>query len=460
MSQGKTSRAFRITKDSLPPRKKTTPSHKNHQFASFSQRIGGLKIDPVRKTNPRDFALESNESYFKTALDQWKDRNLSASFTTFVHEVEPLCDNLPQILHYQHAIKELLKSYLEKRDAYSLEPLLALVPSLAHDLGAKFEIHFQEIVQLVSNLAATHQNVEVIEWSFNCLAWLFKYLARLLVPDLRPLYRIMSSLLGRTRQKDFVVRFAAEALSFLVRKAALSPEKSHLALERLAFEAFQDLKHTEGERKLDLQNGLRVMFAESAKGVQGELSSGGSVIVRALLDYSIRVFPQDIEVRACVENALVDITLHVSGHSLELLVETVCATMNLIPETRSSSDSDQPFGFDRSCDLLLALSGTMGAKKNSIPSWIQINELGTRIVKVLSDPPDSFPSESATLAFNLLSTILVYSPLEAMRSLSKSMDELDASLWTIEFLKCYCLVQYLNQERCKSFLFKTLQWYV
>ncbi|KKY28364.1 putative heat repeat protein [Diplodia seriata] len=201
------------------PKKGGTESSRKHHFESFSHRIAKLNIDPIRRTTRRaddEHDLSTTTSYLKTSFDEWKDLNLSESFHAFSRELDPLCESLPQILHHADSIMDLLVRYIEKRDALSLEPLLSLVSHFAHDLGARFEKYFARTVRIVCDVAAKHPDIEVIEWSFTCLAWLFKYLSRLLVPDLRPLYDLMAPLLGKEHQKSFVSRFAAEAMSFLL----------------------------------------------------------------------------------------------------------------------------------------------------------------------------------------------------------------------------------------------------
>jgi len=190
-----------------------TESTRNHTFKGFSQRIAQLKIEPVRRgrsTILDDAELDSTFSYFRDAFLEWRELTLSDSFTAFARRVASLCDSLPQVLHHSGNIMALLVEYIEHGDKYAQEPLLSLMTHLAHDLGERFEKHFEQAVTVVSRLAARHADVEVIEWSFSCLAWLFKYLSRLLVPDLRPVFDLMSPLLGKEHQKVFVSKFAAE----------------------------------------------------------------------------------------------------------------------------------------------------------------------------------------------------------------------------------------------------------
>jgi U3 small nucleolar RNA-associated protein 20 len=265
------------------PAQRNASQTKKHRFEPFSQRIARLKIDPVRRSASRH-ALDASDSFFKSSLESWIDLNLSAHFTAFCKRVEPYCDSLPQIIHHADDIANTLVSYLQNGTEVSLEPLLDLVAQLAHDLGQRFEIHFSKIVETISHIASSNPHVQVIEWSFNCLAWLFKYLSRLLVPDLRPLFDLIAPLLGQERQKEFVTRFAAEAFSYLIRRASISYHKDKEPLRRIVKHILSKVlsAHHSGTSSCST-DALCTLFGESIKGVNGELSSNGDIIFHEIL---------------------------------------------------------------------------------------------------------------------------------------------------------------------------------
>ena len=281
-----------------------TASTRKHRFESFNQRIAKLNIDPIRRVRRHGIEkddLDSNTSFFNEGLMRWRDLNLSENFAAFINEVEPVCVSLPQILYHHQKIVDTLVKYIEKRDALSLEPLLSLLAHLAHDLGSRFENHFLTTVTLVTSVASKHSDVEVIEWSFTCLTWLFKYLSRLLVPDLRPLFDIMAPLLGREFQKTHITRFAAEAMSFLIRKAALTYSKNKSPLTIIVNHVFEDLRTLGGDGK-DVQlyqTGLMTLFSDAIAGVQRGLHSCGPSIYRCLLDMLIE--HQDYQTSKCTQ---------------------------------------------------------------------------------------------------------------------------------------------------------------
>jgi U3 small nucleolar RNA-associated protein 20 len=274
----------RIVKSSK--KKGGTPHHKNHRWESFTTKISKLNtLDPLKRVARHQLETEdlsTTTSYFKTGLERWQELTLSGSFIEFTHAVTPLCDSLPQILHFEDRIMDLLAGHLQVKERESMEPLLQLLADFSHDLGIRFEKHYARALELVISIARASHDVEVIEWSFTCLAFMFKYLSKLLVLDLRPTYDLMAPLLGKDRQQPHIARFAAEAMSFLIRKAA-APAVREKALDTIVEHAKTDLLKTHGSRHYGLYfHGLMTMFAEAAKGNGLTIHSSGTTIIRSM----------------------------------------------------------------------------------------------------------------------------------------------------------------------------------
>ena len=307
-----------------PKRSKGGTAHtKNHHFETFTQRIAKLKIDPISKTRRHGIDhgdLESTTSHFSAGLSEWRELNLSENFSDFVQEVDTLCDSLPQILHSQDKIMDIMVRYLEKRDALSLEPLLGLLSQFAHDLGTRFEKHFARALSVVTGIAASHSDVQVIEWSFTSLAWLFKYLSRLLIPDLRPTFDIMSPLLGKAHPKPHIARFAAEAMSFLIRKAALGVHKNKEPLVLIVGHSIDDLRNfEESTGSSDLYRyGLMNLYADSIKGINNGLHSSAYTIFKTLLE--VETEKKSVSISAGV---LVNLVHHTNATTFAPLLDTI-----------------------------------------------------------------------------------------------------------------------------------------
>lgn len=309
-------------------RKRGTDTTKSHRFEPFSQRIAKLKIDPIHRVRRTSFGEDNEDgtaSHFRASLDHWADMNLSENFSHFVHRVSPLSESLPQILYHEEKIMALLVEFIGKKDQHSIEPLLSLLSQFARDLGVRFEKHFATSVTLVASVAATHPDIEVVEWSFTCLAWIFKFLSRLLVPDLRQLLGIMTPYLGRERQKPFIGRFAAESISFLIRKAALVYYKNRTPLDGAVSFLFQDLRSAADSQDVNTyKQGLMVMFSEAIKGVKAGVHSNGSEIVKCLIQHAML---GDEQQSSLAEQVLVGVITNVI-HSTS--ADTFTEVINLI----------------------------------------------------------------------------------------------------------------------------------
>lgn len=264
-----------------------TPHQKNHRWESFSAKVSKLhSLDPLRKVRRHDLDaedFESTTSYFKNGLEKWADLDVSKGFILFKREVSPLCDSLPQILHFEGKIMDLLEKYISMQERESLESLLDLTTAFAHDLGTRFEKHYPRALTLITQIASRRHEADVIEWTFGCLAFLFKYLSRLLVADIRPTYDAVAPLLGKGRNPQYIARFAAEAMSFLVKKAA-APSHREKALPSIIEHAREDLKNMRGDRQYELYyHGLMTMFAEALKGQGYGVHTTAPAIVEALI---------------------------------------------------------------------------------------------------------------------------------------------------------------------------------
>ena len=379
-----------------------------HRFQSFSRRISKLKIDPVhRHHHPHEIAGLSSASFFHDGLAKWQDINTSENFTNFAREISPLCDILPQVLHFEDKIVELLVQYMEKRDVFSLEPLLDLLVQFARDLGVRFEKHFCRTVGLVLSLAAKHPAVEVIEWSFTCLAWLFKFLSRLLVFDLRPAYNLVAPLLGRERQKPFVLRFTAEAMSFLVRKAGTLYSKNEEPLRYLVDYALADLRGCKDSTFFSsYQQGLIRLFSTAAKGVTGSTHSCANAvltcILKALIDEGFQSFGAGKGVLYGIVTSLIHHTeMHGSHPVMQLLRELT---------TTSSDGTNREKLVAITGDLLIITASVRNGSR--IVDWSSLLDISMDVLSSITSQPSQVSSEAVRQLFLAAALILQRSPIE------------------------------------------------
>ncbi|MCJ1471009.1 U3 snoRNP protein [Pseudocyphellaria aurata] len=424
-----------------------TPSSRKHRFESFNQRIAKLKVNPIRRSRPIDLEtddLAPTASYLQAGLEKWKELNFSENFTNFVHEAVTLCHNLPQILHYQHEIMAILVSHIEKSDSLSLEPLLDLLGRFAHDLGVRFEKYFSKAVTLVTSLASTHSDVEVIEWSFTCLAWLFKYLSRLLVPDLRPLFHIMAPLLGREPQKLYTTTFAAEAMSFLLRKAALVYHKNQMPLNLIMDCIIEDLNSMKGPTSSCqlYQHGLMTLLVESMKGIDRRLHTCAPFIYGCLLE---RILEQSVRQSTKSEVVLFGVTTSLIHHADAVTLPPILDVIfdRVEREVTVSSNHISLLG-----ELIFIV--TTVRKGSRIKDWQQMIDALMSLLESCNCATD----ESVLRVFNAAAVIIHACPLDIIiPRIRIIMDTISSDHNAKHFLLFCNFFCKLNQGRFQDLLF-------
>lgn len=314
----------RINKDSRKLVKGGTRSTKKHRFESFNERISKLTINPAQIQRPdasTDEHSDSSYSFFVDSLRRWKNINLSENFGRFVLQNESKCQTLPQVLHHHEHLFEGLVNHITVLDSASLEPLLDLLLNFARDLGAKFSNHVNHALTLIVSVVIRSPEVEALDWGFTCLARLFRYLSRLLLPNIKQIFEIMAPLLGCGSQKLYTIRFAAEAMSFLVRKAAVCHKKNPIPLDTV-LEAVLGQSSEEGEIKGTaglLQCGATSLIAKAINGSNKRLHSSGSLIYERLTQFAA-VRSEDIAAQAVVEHVTISIIHHTDAAGLEPII--------------------------------------------------------------------------------------------------------------------------------------------
>ena len=389
---------------------------RNHKFESFSQRVARLKIDPIRRNRAPEFKGDDLQSYFKTGFDRWKELNLSDSFSRFVQQVEPLCDSLPQVLYHNARIVALLQQYLEERNVLSLEPLLDLTSCLAHDLGVNFEDCFPGILALVLDIAAKHTDIEVVEWSFSSLAWLFKYLSRLLVPDLRPTYNLMAATLGKDNHKPFIARFAAEAMSFLVRKVASAYSKDRESLQKIVQHIFADFDTFESDSKhIDVYRyGIMTLFANAIKGVGKELHTMAPVIYQCLLDHA-----STERSKAILLGVTTSCIHYTNADTIEPMRNIIFDSVDRLPEF----DQDE---IEKSLSLMMALVSVRNSTR--VQNWELFLSKLTKLAELITTLDVSGSTQVHFQLARITAVVFSIAPLDACMPHLRLIDLLSAKL--------------------------------
>ncbi|KIW10825.1 hypothetical protein PV08_10124 [Exophiala spinifera] len=441
--------------------KKPTDLTNLHRYEPFTRRISRLKIDPVHKVErrrPTNDETDLTQSYFRSALEEWAELNLSHTFTSFLNKASPLSENLPQLLHHADKIFELLLQHIEKKDALALEPLLSLAAHLAHDLGQRFEHYFSRMVILVAQVAASHDSADVIEWCFTCLAWMFKYLSRLLVQDLRPLLDIMIPYLSS--KKDYIVRFSAESLAFLLRKAAVMYPKKKSPLT-LALRHLLDRNNTGPVTPVSYQIGVMSLCAESAKGIDGTLHSSAESLLQCLIAVS-RPLCQEQETRSIVEGVLVALIHDTDSAGFSPVVDVILDTV------RQCAASSEPAQILFGLRLLTVILGTR--KGTRISSWKDVVQVYFRIfeaaMQLLDDSSyaegdSNLRLHTAQTVLSVSAEVLTFAPMDQLLPHSLTiLALLENRLVPAQFFAFCTVCAELGTDRFQDLVLPRLQQYL
>ncbi|KAH6898626.1 armadillo-type protein [Thelonectria olida] len=446
----------------------STPHQKNHRWESFTTKIAKFNsLQPLRKVRRHDLETEdlsTSTSYFQTGLQKWGELNISTPFVSFKREVWSLCETLPQLLHFEQRIMDSLAKHIALQEKESLEPLLDLLTAFAHDLGSRFEKHYGRSLDLIVAVASKPQDVEVIEWTFGALAFLFKYLSKLLTPDLRPTFKVMTPLLGKSRTPPHIARFAAEALSFLIKKAA-APSYRESSLKLIIEHARDDLCSIVGEREFTLyKDGLMTMFAEAIKGTDHTIHSTGPAIFAALVD-SIPEREHSLAEETTWTDVTCGVLTSVIHHSTVTTFDEFAASVHEALEQAMKRVSTAEIGWQ--LVPRVKIYGTLaGVRKGSrISTWAP---LVRNLVEMLSQatraklevPKDSDHAVWTSLITNI-AIIWHHAPIDALIphivSLVQSLTREPFMKWFVPFCSYFCD---LNSERFGSLIRNDFQKFI
>jgi U3 small nucleolar RNA-associated protein 20 len=436
------------------PGKNATKSWKTHTFEPFSQRVAKVKIDPIRRPRGHqidDLDLAATSSHFRNALENWNESNLSENYSIFSRAIDSISDSLPQIIHHEDQIVDNLDLYLRQGSSVSLEPLLDLVSQLAHDLGARFMKHFYRMVDTLAHLATVHTDIDVIEWTFNCMTWLFKYLSKLLVPDLCPLYAQLAPLLGKgNRQKYFVTRFTAEAFSFLLRRASALYERDTSPLQNIITRVMDDVRSLERGHNDGYLSSISNMLTEAIGGVNNTISSTGKAVLSEVISSGLQFDPSnplpfDLTM-SIVQEMVVAILGHLDAAHIPQVVEVI---MHAIEEKVSGCSAEQLAALFQMLMHCIVIKRGQG-----VTEWDRVfGMIKSSMVLVESDSSLAIASPHVLATFALA---LRNAPIDGMIKNIKVVDQIPVEM----FLKFSHFYAELHSDRFKTIITPALQRYV
>ncbi|KAK4515117.1 proteasome regulatory particle base subunit rpn10 [Mucor velutinosus] len=270
-------------KDNTIPLELNTGQGANRfKYQTFKTRVERIKVDVVRRSKVVDDEPDEHGSFFYEALMEWKDLNMTRNFKDFAKEMTPLVKSLPSIIYHKDDIVNILEKHLKVKDSLALDGLLDLVTKLAKDLEGEFYPYYPRMLASVLPLVY-HQDIKLLESVFNCIAYLFKFLSRQILPDLDQTFLLLAKLLGEDNQaKPYVRHFTAEAFAFLLRKARGAD------LTKIITCILDTLR---ADPSLEFEEGLAMLFFESIKQIDHRIHSRGEAIYKELL---IQSYKEDV----------------------------------------------------------------------------------------------------------------------------------------------------------------------
>uniref|UniRef100_A0A1B0FCE8 Uncharacterized protein n=1 Tax=Glossina morsitans morsitans TaxID=37546 RepID=A0A1B0FCE8_GLOMM len=198
--------------------KHKTKDSNTFRFKSFADRVNeidlrGLALYHIGHSNEE--LPEDNETYFHQTLKKWMVLNLTEEFSHFTRKVCKIV-TLHQLVDKKKYVLDTLLEHLATATTLSMQPLLELLYILARDLRKEFYPYFQRVLNRLICLLNT-QDAEQIEWTFVCLAYLFKELKPYLKRHIGVVFNSILPLLDEQRYEDYVNNFAVECFSFIAR---------------------------------------------------------------------------------------------------------------------------------------------------------------------------------------------------------------------------------------------------
>ncbi|GAV51625.1 hypothetical protein ZYGR_0AF00960 [Zygosaccharomyces rouxii] len=355
-------------------KQKNTPKATNKfRYASFKDKIDDLKIEPVRNlaTRAHDYV---ETSHFFASFEHWREINLSASFTSFAGDVEDVVQTLPQILYHEETILSALLHYIDRHEPLSLQPLLDLLAQFCHDLGPDFLKFYERSVNSMVNLleaAVSFESSDVFEWTFNCLAYVFKYLSRYLTEDLVPTFNLLFPLLSHS--KTYLARFSAEAMSFLIRKSNL---KNLVGFVSFALKKLVDVQEN------NFYDGLLALFTEALVSTQEALHSKCRSILDIVIGEALATSSDRCGSLLC--DLWINLARHASFENLQPVFENVVYKLQDIINANNINQATK---------VITTISFAESGKK--VGNWTPIVE----VVKVIITQKDRTKLSAQTVAF-------------------------------------------------------------
>ncbi|CDW57186.1 UTP20, small subunit (SSU) processome component [Trichuris trichiura] len=223
-------------------------SHKGEnrfKFVGFTTLIRSIHVDVVHQAKPYTATPDDAETFFARELATQSDLNYSHDFENFAKEISSFkLSTYALLIHHQDAIVGALKKHLAVEKSLCLKSLLELTIAICRDLHEDFQPHLWDFFEIIVALLDGQENPEILECCFSTVAYLLKFSWRRLLNNMEDVFNHFEPLLSR--KKEYVRRFASEAMVFFIRKSPAFPEVINLCFTKvekgvLSLEGFAEL---------------------------------------------------------------------------------------------------------------------------------------------------------------------------------------------------------------------------
>ncbi|CAG9761397.1 unnamed protein product [Ceutorhynchus assimilis] len=301
------------------------------KFQPFSERISNIDVDIFHKVNHEyESQEEEGESHFHQAIQKWNVLNLTEGYDKFKKNIKAHSYiTLPQVLLGKNEIVEVLIQYLNEPNVLYLQPILEVVIAVAQDLQKEFYIYYQRFLEVIINLLNT-KDTEQLEWTFTCLAHLFKILWRPIIKNINEVFRSLLPLLSDSKP-EYVNSFAAESFAFVARKV-----KDKTAFLGLLLKAVQKNK--------DGISGCGKLLFEVINGVNGQFHSCADQFLPFYFESLWNdQFPRDV-LHEILEKIILNIANNIHFQKNKLVWDTLLKNL---------SDVEEKYKLDNTSEVVL-----------------------------------------------------------------------------------------------------------
>ncbi|KAI9221922.1 hypothetical protein BC828DRAFT_414454 [Blastocladiella britannica] len=267
------------------------------KFKSFNDLIKTIRID-VKKTSlarnamvddgdapaAADASVDIHDSHFVNAIAAWQELNCTEHFSQFVRQVMPMTQSLTLVIHHKDTLVAALLHHLAVKDSLALEPLLDLIVMLAKDLRQDLFSDLGAIIRAIHPILRIH-DAKTVAHGFQAVALLLQYLEKSVLKAVPAVYDMLAPLLGRGHeQKAHVRQFAAESMSFLLRKL-----KRRELVTTVVAHILSSVDNEPPSTVTSYATAVGRLFAETVNHVSRTMHSCTAVMLATLLRESLSV---------------------------------------------------------------------------------------------------------------------------------------------------------------------------